>query len=186
MGYIMLMLLVFTYLIDVGLSATRPIQVIKQEMTWDNANQYCYDNFGTELATIKNAQENQLIIDEVGLQKTVWIGMNDRVVEGPLGWIDGYNVPGMYTNWEDGEPVKDILRDDIIIYLLFITIIHSRMITSLVKTVVVFGVDMVVDGMIIHVQELNGLHVILILMYVMVASLVILLMVCIFIYIIWI
>eukprot|EP00490_Sorites_sp_Unknown_P025689 CAMPEP_0114655804 /NCGR_PEP_ID=MMETSP0191-20121206/11442_1 /TAXON_ID=126664 /ORGANISM="Sorites sp." /LENGTH=571 /DNA_ID=CAMNT_0001871849 /DNA_START=160 /DNA_END=1872 /DNA_ORIENTATION=- len=73
-------------------------------MSWDNANQYCSDNFGTELATIKNAEENQLIIDEVGLQKTVWIGMNDRVVEGPLGWIDGYSVPGMYTNWEANEP----------------------------------------------------------------------------------
>ena len=68
------------------------------------------------LATITSAQENEFIINEVGVV-TAWIGASDTAQEGTWQWVTGPeagttfqvgNAPTGstqgYTNWQNGEP----------------------------------------------------------------------------------
>ena len=68
------------------------------------------------LATITSAGENDLICQR--LQADAWIGASDAAVEGKWVWVTGpeagkvFSVgninpvcqPGMYMNWNNGEP----------------------------------------------------------------------------------
>lgn len=60
---------------------------------------------GGNLVTIRSAQENQWILDNLGpltTDNSVFIGFNDIAVEGTFEWVSG--EPVTYTNWNGGEP----------------------------------------------------------------------------------
>jgi hypothetical protein len=61
---------------------------------------------GGHLATIRNADEQQWVFSTFGnfngVQRLLWIGLNDIAVEGQFRWTSG--EPVTYTNFEGGEP----------------------------------------------------------------------------------
>jgi len=62
-------------------------------------------SLGGHLATVRDAAENQWILDFVlanSSDNRAWIGFNDQAVEGTHVWTSG-ETPG-YTNWYPGEP----------------------------------------------------------------------------------
>lgn len=68
--------------------------------TWNNARTICLNN-GGHLATIPNAEVNQLIFENAGNAR-VYIGLNDIQTEGLFVWENGDRLA--YTNWGSGQP----------------------------------------------------------------------------------
>lgn len=73
--------------------------------SWVSAEQTA-TNLSGHLATITNAAENQWILNTFsqygGQSRNLWIGLNDRQVEGNFQWLT--SDPLSYTNWEPGQP----------------------------------------------------------------------------------
>ena len=63
-------------------------------------------SMGGHLATIDDAAEQLWVYSTFsaygGFPKDLWIGLNDRQVEGSFRWANG--APVTYTNWSPGEP----------------------------------------------------------------------------------
>ena len=63
-------------------------------------------SLGGHLATVRNAAENQWMIDTFTLfgsqNRSFWIGLNDATNEGTFTWTSG--EPVTFTNWASGEP----------------------------------------------------------------------------------
>ncbi len=61
---------------------------------------------GGNLATINDAAENIWVFATFanlgGVNRGLWIGLNDAAVEGTFVWVSG--EPVTYTNWAPGEP----------------------------------------------------------------------------------
>lgn len=74
-------------------------------VTW-NAAEAIAVGMGGHLATIRSSVENQWLGDtfrvSVGVSGPLWIGVNDRALEGTFQWTSG--EPVLYTNWEPGQP----------------------------------------------------------------------------------
>jgi hypothetical protein len=68
--------------------------------TWNNARTICLNN-GGHLATIPNAEVNQLIFENAGNGR-VYIGLNDIQTEGLFLWENRDRLS--YTNWASGQP----------------------------------------------------------------------------------
>ena len=81
---------------------------IDQQLGYTSAESYCNDNFGTNLATIDSAMEQNLIretstVNGISTSNSLWIGLNDISNEGVWDtWNDGTNVN--YTHWYPTEP----------------------------------------------------------------------------------
>ena len=76
-------------------------------ITWYDAESYCQNTYGTELASLHSANDTrnaEAALSGVGLTSSnnVWIGFNDITTEGTFVWSDGSPVD--YTNWHSGEP----------------------------------------------------------------------------------
>lgn len=56
---------------------------------------------GGELATVRSQAEMDWLVGQFGARE-LWIGLNDRAVEGTFAWAGG--EPVTYTNWCPGEP----------------------------------------------------------------------------------
>ena len=69
---------------------------------FSEANSYCIDNFGTQLASIHNQEENDAALDVRDSTSYAWIGGTDANEEGTWVWIDGsvFN----FTGWGSGQP----------------------------------------------------------------------------------
>ncbi len=67
--------------------------------SWEGANAIAKAN-NTNLVTIDNAGENAYITSLIS--ENIWLGLNDRAVEGNFRWTDGSAVG--YTNWVFGQP----------------------------------------------------------------------------------
>ena len=68
---------------------------------WQEAETYCNDMYGTNLASIHGTAENtaaQTIVSS----NSAWIGFNDITSEGTFAWEDV--SPHDYDNWNSGEP----------------------------------------------------------------------------------
>ena len=74
---------------------------INQQKTWYNADQYCKQTFGTQLAIIKNAYDNNLAAQACQGHEC-WFGANDRSREHKFKFSNGESVS--YTNWAPHEP----------------------------------------------------------------------------------
>ncbi|MBI3850912.1 MAG: tandem-95 repeat protein [Verrucomicrobia bacterium] len=72
---------------------------------WPAAEQIAV-SLGGHLATINNAAENQWVFDTFstfgGLERPMWIGLNDAAQEGTWVWVSG--EPVTYLNWSPIEP----------------------------------------------------------------------------------
>ena len=77
-------------------------------VTWDEANTFCSEEFGTTLASIHSSDEQEEIehiMDSFGWDNNnykPWIGFHDTSSEGNFVWNDG--TATTYTNWRSGEP----------------------------------------------------------------------------------
>jgi Lectin C-type domain len=69
-------------------------------LTWVQAESYAI-SVGGHLVTI-NGQAEQDWLAAIFTDPNLWIGMNDRAVEGSMVWSSGQ--PVTYTNWTWGEP----------------------------------------------------------------------------------
>lgn len=75
--------------------------------TWSNSEARAV-SYGGHLATIRDADENQWIVDTFanygGMDRPLWIGLTDRDTEGTFSWVSG--EPVTYTKWNtnSGEP----------------------------------------------------------------------------------
>ncbi|MCX8155476.1 MAG: FG-GAP-like repeat-containing protein [Verrucomicrobiae bacterium] len=69
--------------------------------SWDQA-QAAAQALGGHLATINDAAENQWLWDAFRNYGDLWIGLNDKQVEGVFQWVSGQ--PFTYTNWLSGRP----------------------------------------------------------------------------------
>src|SRR5262245_18751352 len=63
-------------------------------------------SLGGHLVTINDAAENQFVFAQFttygGVQRALWIGLNDQDVEGTFVWAS--NDPSSYRNWAANEP----------------------------------------------------------------------------------
>jgi hypothetical protein len=70
--------------------------------TW-TASQAQALTLGGHLVTINDAAENAWVYATFGgLDRPLWLGLTDHVVEGTFAWISG--EPVTFTNWSPGEP----------------------------------------------------------------------------------
>jgi hypothetical protein len=75
--------------------------------TWSNSEARAV-SYGGHLATIRDADENQWIVDTFthygGMDRPLWIGLTDRNAEGTFTWVSG--EPVTYNKWNtaSGEP----------------------------------------------------------------------------------
>ena len=84
-------------------------------LTWQEANEFCQDEFGTHLASIHTTDEynsiNTMIIElewDETLDK-VWIGLTDMdelTSEGNYIWADGTLYDSNNANWASGEHIQ--------------------------------------------------------------------------------
>ncbi|MHA2157214.1 MAG: right-handed parallel beta-helix repeat-containing protein, partial [Candidatus Hodarchaeales archaeon] len=75
-------------------------QLIRESMTWTEAQTFCEDIQG-HLVTISSNEEN-LIVQSLIDGMTAWIGYTDEENEGTWAWITGESKN--FSNWEVGEP----------------------------------------------------------------------------------
>ena len=76
--------------------------------TWSAARAACR-GLGADLPIITSAEENKFIGDLVFKQTTLtwggaWIGIQRKLADDKLYWIDGTPVAGGYTSWARGNP----------------------------------------------------------------------------------
>jgi hypothetical protein len=80
--------------------------IIPNSMVYQDAKDHCRSYPGRDLAVIKNAEENQALLDAVSSvgSYNIWIGLEGVGLDGHQNgvWIDG-SAPE-YTNWNAGEP----------------------------------------------------------------------------------
>lgn len=92
-------------LADVTDPATGQRYVLAGASTWTGAEALA-QSLGGHLASIGSAKENAFILEQFGnfggQDRRLWIGFNDRDVEGDWRWSDG--SPVTFTNWNVGEP----------------------------------------------------------------------------------
>ena len=84
-------------------------------LSWHSASNYCKQH-GTNLASIKDRNENDVIKKvishyqalKIGLN--IWIGLNDVKKEGQYVWTDGTEYS--FKNWSPGEPNNQHNKED--------------------------------------------------------------------------
>jgi len=68
---------------------------------------------GGHLVTMDDAAEQAWLFDQFGawggIQRSLWIGLNDSAREGEFTWVDG--SPTTYTNWLPGQPDNSPITD---------------------------------------------------------------------------
>lgn len=83
-----------------------------EQDTWTNS-EAAATALGGHLVTINDQDENDWVYDTFasygGVQRNLWIGLNDTDQEGTFVWTSGEAVT--YTNWADGEPNNSIDHD---------------------------------------------------------------------------
>ena len=67
-------------------------------ITWNEADEYCLDTYGTHLASIHSETDNNNAFMTLDTSEWAWIGLTDVICENLFLWNDGSPVD--YTNWE--------------------------------------------------------------------------------------
>ncbi|XP_071789139.1 uncharacterized protein [Asterias amurensis] len=80
-------------------------KVTTSQSTWDSASSEC-KKLGAELASIHNdGTQSYMSVRMNTLSSWMWIGLNDKAVEGTYVWTDGSSYD--YNNWSPGHPKTD-------------------------------------------------------------------------------
>ncbi|XP_047445681.1 macrophage mannose receptor 1-like isoform X2 [Mugil cephalus] len=82
--------------------------------TWLNAQTECRKE-GGELVSIRNVEDQSFVISQLGYGATdeLWIGLNDRNMEGLFDWSDHSTVS--FTSWEYGKPTVSTENEDCVL-----------------------------------------------------------------------
>ncbi|XP_063042973.1 C-type mannose receptor 2-like [Engraulis encrasicolus] len=83
-------------------NSAQPYVLVEDKKTWAEAKRYCRENH-TDLASVRNQEENSKIEDLIGGHFCPWMGLSRDA----LGWSDGSN--SSFRNWAPGEPNSDKL-----------------------------------------------------------------------------
>ncbi|XP_006816147.1 FRAS1-related extracellular matrix protein 1 [Saccoglossus kowalevskii] len=79
-----------------------------EEKTWNDAQRTCRELYYGNLPSVSsNEDQNWLWVFAGG--RSVWIGLNDKYVEGNWEWIDG--SPLTFTSWKRGNPKPESPTD---------------------------------------------------------------------------
>ena len=73
-------------------------------LTWTQAQQRCHQH-GANLISIHSEEEQNFVVGHANkswFSASMWIGLNDRNLEGGYVWSDG--SPVQFTNWDSREP----------------------------------------------------------------------------------
>ena len=89
-------------------------------LNYTSADIYCQTQFGTHLATVTSAKENNdtrraATNGGISTSDDIWIGYNDIDNEDTWIWLDGTRTDlymNQYENWHDGEPNNGIYGQD--------------------------------------------------------------------------
>ena len=82
--------------------------VLKENgISWSDAEDYCNNNYGTNLVSIHNGDENEMIFSLLSTPANTlifaWIGLNDQVTDGTFEWSDGTSFnSNNYQEWNLG------------------------------------------------------------------------------------
>eukprot|EP01084_Bolivina_argentea_P124017 219763_1 len=95
----------------INILCNTPYEIItKVKLNWNKANEYCNNNFGTELATIYNDENAYSILQLINASNYIsigithfFIGLTDKNNESTFVYINGYNGEP-YPYWRNGEP----------------------------------------------------------------------------------
>lgn len=92
---------------------------VEKLMTWYDANDYCAEHYGTQLATITSNEDATEILNgmdatdiywTLGMQtvsKNYWVGLSDIETDGIWAWSSGYDCGGNCDTlswWADTRP----------------------------------------------------------------------------------
>ncbi|XP_069548457.1 macrophage mannose receptor 1-like [Brachyistius frenatus] len=82
--------------------------------TWSDAQRGCRKE-GGDLVTIRNVEDQSFLISQLGYASSdeLWIGLNDRQVEGLFDWSDHSTVS--FTSWEFGMPTVSTDSEDCVL-----------------------------------------------------------------------
>ncbi|KAM9323118.1 LOW QUALITY PROTEIN: macrophage mannose receptor 1-like [Pholidichthys leucotaenia] len=82
--------------------------------TWSGAQRECRKE-GGELVSIRNVEDQSFVISQLGYASNdeLWIGLNDRKIEGLFDWSDQSTVT--FTSWEYGKPTVFIEDQDCVL-----------------------------------------------------------------------
>jgi Tol biopolymer transport system component len=84
--------------------------VTTDALTWVQA-QNLATSLGGHLVVVDDAAENTFLVGAyMKSNSALWIGLNDRAVEGAFEWVDG--SPVAYLNWNQGEPNDSNANED--------------------------------------------------------------------------
>ncbi|XP_030220618.1 macrophage mannose receptor 1b [Gadus morhua] len=86
----------------------------RTKKTWPAAQTECGKSGGS-LASIGNIEDKSFVISQLGYVVTdeLWIGLNDRKMEGLFDWIDHNTV--LFTSWEKGSPKSSGANEDCVL-----------------------------------------------------------------------
>ncbi|CAL8367040.1 unnamed protein product [Boreogadus saida] len=86
----------------------------RTKKTWPAAQTECAKSGGS-LASIGNIEDKSFVISQLGYVITdeLWIGLNDRKMEGLFDWIDHNTV--LFTSWEKGSPKSSGANEDCVL-----------------------------------------------------------------------
>ncbi|KAK7102706.1 hypothetical protein V1264_020888 [Littorina saxatilis] len=91
-----------------SLQAGLCVRAFNDVMSFDDANQTCNQHGGGHIMHLKTAGELQLlesIIAEMGWNDWIWVGADDKQVEGEFRWSDGSLLDAnSAVPWASGEP----------------------------------------------------------------------------------
>ncbi|KAM4727964.1 macrophage mannose receptor 1-like isoform 2-T2 [Anableps anableps] len=82
--------------------------------SWPDALTECRKEEG-ELVNIRNVEDQSFVISQLGYASTdeLWIGLNDKTIEGLFDWSDHTTVT--FTSWEFGEPAVSSNEEDCVL-----------------------------------------------------------------------
>ena len=88
---------------------SRQYRLIQQSSTLIEAQRYCLDSFGTDLATISNPLELSEVLRIIPLYQSAWIGLKKEFIDSKQEWkwIDQSQCDNCDEYWSEHEPIHD-------------------------------------------------------------------------------
>ncbi|KAF7668435.1 hypothetical protein LDENG_00014620 [Lucifuga dentata] len=86
----------------------------RTQKTWSDAQLECRKE-GGDLVSIRNVEDQSFVTSQLGYASNdeLWIGLNDKQMEGLFVWSD--NSPVTFTSWEFGEPAVSADQEDCVL-----------------------------------------------------------------------